>query len=128
MDGTGAQPDQRFRVALQDGLARLTWAPGVRIDADAAQQSVQAVNQLINGGHGPLYVDMTGTSTITREARQVFTEPMASVTRLALVGRSAVDRVVANFALGVSGTAMPTRYFTSESAATEWLREARPVA
>ncbi len=34
-------------------------------------------------------------------------------------GRSAVSRVVANFALGASP--MPTRYFTSEAAAIAWL-------
>lgn len=128
MDGTGAEHDTRFRVGVHDNVVRLTWTPGVQITQDATEQSVRAVDELRDGGHGPLYVDMTGTSTITRDARQVYKRPMASVTRLALVGRSAVDRVVANFALGVSGTAMPTRYFTSESAATEWLREARPVA
>jgi|SRR4051794_25290774 hypothetical protein len=129
MDGTGAEPDPRFRVHVDDsGVVHLTWAHGVVIDGDAAERSVRAVEALIDGGSRPLCVDMTGTSTITRSARRYFARPMPSVSRLALVGRSAVDRVVANFALGVSGTPMPTRYFTSESAATEWLRETRSVA
>lgn len=129
MDGTGAEPDQRFKVHVDEiGVVRLTWAHGVVIDGDAAERSVQAVEELIAGGSRPLCVDMTGTSTITRSARRYFARPMPSVSRLALLGRSAVDRVVANFALGVSGTPMPTRYFTSEFAATEWLRDAGSVA
>jgi hypothetical protein len=129
MDCTGAEPDPRFRVHVDDlGVVRLTWAHGVEITQDAAERSVRAVEELIAGGSSPLCVDMTGTSIITRSARRYFARPMPSVSRLALVGRSAVDRVVANFALGVSGTPMPTRYFTSESAATEWLCDARSVA
>ena len=87
------------------GVVRLTWAHGVEITQDAAEQSARAVEELVAGGPPrPLCVDMTGTSTITRSARRYFTTPMPWVSRLALLGRSAVDRVVANFALGVSGT------------------------
>jgi hypothetical protein len=128
MGGGGREPDTRFHLGVDvPGVVRLTWAPGVEIDRDAAEQAVRAVDGLNADGPRPLFVDMTGTTVITRQARQFFTRPMASVTRLALVGRSAVDRVVANFALGVSGTPMPTRYFTSESAATEWLSGADSV-
>lgn len=130
MDGTGAGPDPRFRVHVDDlGVVRLTWAHGVEITQDAAEQSAHAVEELIaDGPPRPLCVDMTGTSTITRSARRYYTRPMPWVSRLALLGTSAVDRVVANFALGVNGTHMPTKYFTSESAATEWLCDARSVA
>jgi hypothetical protein len=42
---------------------------------------------------------------------------------MALVGRSAVDRVLANFAVKVSSIAIPSRFFTSLPAALAWLRE-----
>jgi len=66
-------------------------------------------------------VSMTGTAELSRDARVVFTR-RCSASRIALVGRSAVDRVIANFALGVSSVPVPTRFFTSEPAAVGWLR------
>lgn len=129
MVGGEAEPAPRFRLGVDDrGVVRLVWVAGVQITGEAAQEGVRAVNELNVAGARPLFVDMTGTSVVTREARQVFSKPMPSVSRLALVGRSAVDRILANFALGVSGTPMPTRFFTSESAALQWLLDLRSVA
>lgn len=102
------------------GLLRLSWAPGLRIDADLAQQAMDAVNAMCAGQERPLMVDMTATAALSRGARQVFARRSAA-SRIALVGRSAVDRVSANFALGVSAVPVPTRFFTSAEAATTWL-------
>jgi hypothetical protein len=63
-------------------------------------------------------VDVTGITTMSREAPKIFAE-QGSATRVAVLGRSAVSRVVANFALGV--TPIPARRFTSETAAITWL-------
>jgi hypothetical protein len=62
MDG-GTGPDARFHLGVDDpGVVRLTWAPGVEIDRDAAEQAVRAVDELNAAGPRPLFVDMTGTS------------------------------------------------------------------
>lgn len=103
------------------GFIRLSWVPGLQISAALARAAMAGVDEL-NGELGlPLLVDMTGTAQLTRDGRLVFTEK-CSASAIALLGRSAVDRVMANFALGVSSTPVPTRFFTSESAATAWLR------
>ena len=58
----------------------------------------------------------------TPEARERFGVP-CTVSRIALLGQSAVDRVHASF--GPPGTVgrhpVPTRFFTSEPAALAWL-------
>jgi phosphoglucomutase len=69
-----------------------------------------------------MLVDMTATGELTRAARVVFAQKSAA-SAIALLGKSAVDRVIANFALGVSPVPVPTRFFTSESVALTWLRE-----
>lgn len=69
----------------------------------------------------PLLVVMTGTEQLTREARMVFGR-RCSASRIALTGRSEVDRVIANFFLSVGRVPVPTRFFTSEATAIEWLR------
>jgi hypothetical protein len=61
---------------------------------------------------------------VTRPARAVFAEPSAA-SIIALLGGSAVDRVIANFILGVSTVPVPTRFFTVEAEALAWLRDGR---
>ncbi len=102
------------------GFLRLSWVLGARIDEDLAEQAMAAVNARCAGQRRPLMVDMTATAALTRGARQVFAR-RCDASRIALVGRSAVDRVIANFALGVSAVPVPTRFFTSAAAATTWL-------
>ncbi len=97
---------------------------GLQIGKELARDAMRAVDELNDGRERPLFVDMTGTAVLTRDARQTFAV-RCSASRIALVGRSAVDRVIANFALGVSSVPVPTNFFTSESAAMDWLRDGR---
>ncbi|WP_345424667.1 hypothetical protein [Pseudonocardia xishanensis] len=118
-----AEHEQVMSFAVEpDGLIRLSWGRGVRITGELARTAMARVDE-INGETGhPLLVSMAGTAELTREARMVFGR-RCSATRIALVGRSAVDRVIANFALGVTHVPVPTRFFTSEPAAVVWLRK-----
>jgi hypothetical protein len=112
-------------VALdRNGLVRLHWANGTKITESAAREAVAAVNHICAGQRHPMLVDMTGTASVTRPARAVFAEPSAAST-IALLGGSAVDRVIANFILGVSTVPVPTRFFTVEAEALAWLRDGR---
>ena len=104
------------------GVVRLSWAPGLQIDRELAATAMSTVDELNGDRERPLYVDMTGTAVLTREARKEFTR-RCSASRIALVGRSAVDRVLANFGLAVSSPPVPTRFFTSEPAALVWLHD-----
>jgi hypothetical protein len=115
--------DVPMKVSLDlDGFVRLWWAPGVKITGELAHEAVAAVNRICAGGRRPMLVDMTATGELTRDARVVFAQ-RSSASAIALLGRSAVDRVIANFALGVSPVPVATRFFTSESVALAWLRD-----
>src|SRR5476649_1508920 len=104
------------------GFVRLWWAPGVKISGDLAREAVAALERICAGHPRPMLVDMTATGELTRAARVVLAQKSAA-SAIALLGQSAVDRVIANFALGVSPVPVPTRFFTSESVALTWLRE-----
>lgn len=119
---TVGDSDQMTMAVDAEGIARLWWAPGVRITGDLAREAVVALARVCEGERRPMLVDMQATGVLTRDARVVFAQP-SSASRIALLGKSAVDRVIANFALGVSSVPVPTRFFTSESAAVAWLRE-----
>ncbi len=114
-----APPDGVMDVRIDAlGVVRLTWARGTRITAPLAVEAMARLDRAMGGRARPVMVDITASVTMNREARLIFAR-RGSATGLALLGRSAVDRVIANFAIGAN--AVPTRYFTSETAATAWL-------
>lgn len=106
----------------REGLAWLRWAPGLTVSGDLARAAVAALAEACSGRRRPMLVDMTATAGVTREARGVFSQK-SSASSVALVGRSAVDRVIANFVLGVTSVPVPTRFFTDEAEAVAWLTD-----
>jgi hypothetical protein len=118
-----ADGERGFRIRADvDGTLRLCWVRGVRITGSLAVAAMAAVDD-VNGDRGrPLLVDMSGVAALAREARAVFTRP-CSATRIAIMGISSVDRVIATFGLRLSNPPIPARFFTSERDALTWLRD-----
>ena len=105
-----------------EGLLLLVWPRGVKITGASARRAFDEVNRICGATRRPMLVDMATTKSVAREARAVFGEPCAA-SRIALLGRSPVDRVIANFTLGVSTVPCPTKFFTSRDQAMAFLRE-----
>jgi len=103
-----------------NGILRLQWARGVVIDALNAQRAMDRVNELCAGQPTPLLIDMATTESVSRAARAVFAK-RCDASAIALLGSSAVDRVLANFFLGVNSAPVPTRFFTNSDEAVRWL-------
>jgi hypothetical protein len=98
----------------------LQWPAGGRITGASARAAFDAVNRLCGSARRPMLVDMATTTSVAREARAVFGEPSAA-SRIALLGRSPVDRVIANFTraapCGVSQVRGPMAFETGCSQA-----------
>ena len=110
-------------VELEDGrYIHLVWNRSVRIEEVDAQEAMAAVNVVADGGEYPMLVDMATTESVSRQARAVFSIPCAA-SRIALLGSSPVDRVLANFFLSLHVPPCPTRFFTSRDDALAWLLE-----
>ena len=103
-----------------DGLVHLRWEPGITIEVDDARAAMAKVNEVCQGSPHPMLVDMAAVTSVTREASSIWSIP-CSASRIALLGRSPVDRVLANFFLGVHIPPCPTRFFTSRTEAMDWL-------
>jgi hypothetical protein len=103
------------------GFVRLSWARGLDISENMAKAAMDEVNRVCAGVERPMLVDMASTASVSRQARGVFGRP-CSANRIALLGRSPVDRVIANFILGISKLPAPTKFFTEEQEALAWLR------
>jgi stage II sporulation SpoAA-like protein len=103
------------------GLLRLTWARDATITEADAEAAMERVNLLSGESRHPMLVDMATTADVSRAARAVFARP-CQASRIALLGSSPVDRVFANFFLGMSKVPCPTKFFTVEREALAWLR------
>jgi hypothetical protein len=113
--------DGLFNLVLDDGgILRLTWARGASITEADAEAAMAKVNALSGTSHHPMLVDMATTADVSRGARAVFGRP-CQASRIALLGSSPVDRVLANFFLGIHKVPCPTKFFTSEPDALAWL-------
>jgi hypothetical protein len=117
-----AEPDLAFSLHVDGNIVVLRWMSGVEITGRFATAAMATVDELNGDRKRPLLVDMTGTARVTRDARGVFSAE-CQVSRMALVGRSAVDRMLVNFSVKVSNIAIPSRFFTSVPVALAWLRE-----
>lgn len=105
-----------------EGLLRLTWARGAIISEADAEAAMERVNILCGESRHPMLVDMATTADVSRAARAVWGRPCRA-SRIALLGSSPVDRVIANFFLGITNVPCPTKFFTVERDALAWLRE-----
>lgn len=120
MDVMAANGPKGSLELSDNGLLHLRWLPGVNIEVDDARAAMAKVNELCQQEQHPMLVDMEAVGSVSRQARAVWSIP-CSASRIALLGTSPVDRVLANFFLGVHVPPCPTRFFTSRSQALDWL-------
>jgi hypothetical protein len=102
------------------GILQLKWPRAASISQADAEAAMLSVNELCGEARHPMLVDMATTAQVSRGARAVFGRP-CQANRIALLGDSPVDRVMANFILGLNKLPCPTRFFTSRQEALTWL-------
>jgi len=113
-------PGYLAEVSECPGYLRITLPAGKVITGPVAVRAEEEFRRLTAAGAKPLLLDITGVEAITRSARSVFAQAR-TVSAVAVLGASQVDRVIANFLLGGDLPACPTRYFSSSADALEWL-------
>jgi len=107
------------------GIVWITWPRGIHITGPMAEEAMDRLDAYTGGRKLPTVVEMVGVAGLTRDARQVFTGE-CTASRMALLGGSPVERVIANFALAASRYETPMRFFATEDAAVDWLTRAGP--
>lgn len=120
-DDAGSRNGLFDLILDNEGILRLTWVRGASISEADAESAMAEVNALSGANRHPLLVDMATTADVSRGARNVFGRP-CQASRIALLGSSPVDRVIANFFLGINKLPCPTKFFTSERDAVDWLK------
>jgi hypothetical protein len=108
----------------EDGIFRVIVLPKVEMTLADAKESIATVLKISKGKKLPLLVDSRNIKSMEREARVYYAgeEGRKSVSACALLIGSPVSRVIGNFFMGLNKPLVPTRLFTSETEAIEWLR------
>ena len=108
-------------MELSGGVLHLTWKQGTYIGIDAATAALAAIETLCQGRQLPMLVEIGGV-THSAAARKLFPS-RTSISRMALVGTSPKDRMIAMFRLPLAPAGFPIRYFTTKDKALAWLLE-----
>lgn len=120
MESTKVECSKCTVVLREDGIIHLVWNPDVRIETTDARAAMAAVNELADDNSYPLLVDMTMTASLSPQARAVFSQ-RCGAKRIALLGSSPVDRILANRVLSAQKQPCAKRFFSSRAEATTWL-------
>jgi hypothetical protein len=121
---------------LPDGRQRLRSDGVIEMRHSATTQTLESVKvqmehaeRLLEGGPpAPMLVVLDESTGQTKEVRHyLMTDPMIArvASRVALVGRSPVSRVLTAFFVRLTRPPIPLRVFKDEDTALAWLKEGR---
>ena len=105
-------------------VAVTDWTKGA-VCGLAEARLVTAELTALGRGEVPLLVDMRGMAKLERDAREHFITDQSGVSAIALLAGSAVNKMIANFFIGLQRMSVPIRIFTDRSQALDWLGEHR---
>jgi hypothetical protein len=108
-----------------DGIVRKKFFNDIDIDVEDGRENLAAVTQLTGGKPYLVVSDGRVTVTVTPEAREFAASEEASKNRIAeaILVNSVATRLTANFYIRFNKPRTPTRIFTDEQKAIEWLRK-----
>jgi hypothetical protein len=112
-------------VALNDDrIITVRVRPGIAQTLADAEKNLSAALQLRDGQRRPILVDIREAVPLAADVRRYYSGPvLQGFSALALLIRAnPLGRMIGNVYLRVANTAIPTRLFTSEDSAVEWLR------
>lgn len=112
---SGGSP--RFELVDEGSYLRLRWHAGIVMELEDVEASVSAVIAMSPECKRPLLVHIDLVDGISAPARDLLLEETCS-SRTAVLGSDEVARVMTAFNYRA---ATPSRYFTDETAAVQWL-------
>ncbi|MEC5199818.1 hypothetical protein RCH21_002057 [Arthrobacter sp. PL16] len=95
----------------------LQWSSGITVEAADVVSATTAVSAASPDGPRPLLVSINLLAHVTAEAKQLLIRDICS-SRIAIIGADDMGRVLTAF---THRSVTPTRYFTDDQEATEWL-------
>lgn len=107
-----------------DGILQAESHPDSEHRLQDAIENLAASARLARGVQRPALICLRQIKSMNREARQYYSGPESAklFVAAALLIDSPVARVIGSFFLGLNKSSIPTRVFSSETEAIDWLR------
>lgn len=104
------------------GIIHAVYKPGVHMTLAMAEESNARLIELGGGAARPLLIDVRPLRSMDGDARAFFASA-GGPSAVALLVDSPLSRILANFFIGLNRhPTIPTRLFTDEGAALNWLK------
>lgn len=107
-----------------DGIFNIAVNPGARVTKTDIEEGNNLMKEIVGSCRVPLLIQMREVLSMEREARNLVQaeQQRTIVAAVALLVGSPVSMVIGNLFIGLNKLPIPTRLFTSESQARDWLK------
>lgn len=109
----------------EEGIARTCVKENAEITLELAKENTESVNTLYKGKKFPILIDSRGIKSMSRDAREHFSTKGrdTKTNAFGIIIGSPISRVLGNFYLGINKPPVPTKLFSSEEEALDWLKQ-----
>lgn len=116
-------PDKKYTAQLvEPQLVAFHFLDGVEIEQADAKEMIAAATALADGKKYTVLFDATKQGTISMQAREEFAGSKNRIAA-AIITNSLANKLISNFFIKFHKPATPTRIFSAENEALDWLRE-----
>jgi len=106
----------------EDGILQVHALPGFDQGENDARENLDACRHLVEGKKVPVLVNTILQGTLDRQARNAYATGSDFALAQAILVNSAFTRIAANVFIRVAHPVHPTKMFTSEDEAIQWLK------
>lgn len=115
--------NQNARFWIEDGILFFQYKPSTIIDLEVAMRVVADRIAFQNERHLPIFCDTRGITSIDKAARDYLAKSGSMLAKaVALIGSENVSITMSTFYLEISKPSVPTRIFTIEHEALDYLK------
>lgn len=112
------------KIWMEEEIIFVKFIDKLDMTLEKAQSAVEARLSVCAGISYPVLVDMRGIRSVTREAREYLAgEGTRLIKAGALLVESPLSRTLGNIFLWINKPEVPTRLFSDEKEAKEWLKK-----
>ncbi|WP_417610359.1 STAS/SEC14 domain-containing protein [Owenweeksia hongkongensis] len=116
-------PKEQMKL-LDSGILHCSITENAYLDVEDGRAIIEGVQAIYNGKKIPVFVDIRNAKGASSECRRLFQgkEIAKYQNACALLVDSPLTQLLGSFFLGLNKTEFPTRLFTNQDKALEWLK------
>ena len=115
--------NEYLKLFIEDGMVKVFYKPDSVISLSAAQYMVKERLRICHDKTYPLFADIRGLKYMSKEARDFIKQGdgVKGVSSFAALLNNSVQATLGNYFLKFSPPLLPSRLFTDEEKALQWL-------